>query len=671
MGAKGSQAGPGPTAGPADEFPEISEQLADEVTEKTSAGDKRRRDDLRVMLFGPSAVVTHTLPRPGTVTIGRAAEATFCVDDPTISRQHAEIRVGRDDQLSIRDLGSSNGTRLSGARLEPMQNYPLELGDLVDFGHTTLVVQRGLDLAEPRRLWGHGYFELRLEEECQRARSQAELFAVLRIRVRKDAVPRAVEEILTGFLSARDIVAVYSPSEYEVLLPKTDRDGAQLKLRGLRSSLDRIGAESQVGLALFPEDGHDGESLSARAATLIRARSGVGRTTSTAGIVIDDRKMRKLYDLAERVAASDLSILILGETGVGKEILATTIHSKSRRASQPFLPLNCGAFPEDLLESELFGHEKGAFTGAAKAKQGLLETAQGGTVFLDEIGEMPLTTQVKFLRVIEERKVRALGSVDSKPINVRFVAATHRDLEHEVAIGKFREDLFYRLNGICLVIPPLRERRDEIMKLAEVFAVEVQVREGLSGAVRFTAEAKSALNGYGWPGNVRELRNVIERAVVLAAGDPISLEHLPKEKLSTSLIFRSEASGPSPRAPTRLLAGAPGLDPAIHRGVDSMTERIQVALEKKTEPPGPRRADFPTPSTTVELPGGTPIPKPRSGSLVEEMEVLERQRIIEALEACGGNQTRAAEQLGMSRKVLISRLDRYGITRPRKDKGEG
>ncbi len=300
--------------------------------------------------------------------------------------------------------------------------------------------------------------------------------------------------------------------------------------------------------------------------------------------------MRDLHKLAERIASGRISVLILGETGVGKEVLARTIHDRSPRANKPFLPLNCSALSESLLESELFGHEKGAFTGADRDKRGLLETADGGTVFLDEIGELPVAMQVKLLRVLEERSVMRVGGVESRPIDVRFVAATHRDLEARIAEGAFREDLYFRLNGATLVIPPLRERTDEIEPLARAFAAEVAQEMSHASAPELSREALDALRAYRWPGNIRELRNVIERAVLLAGDAPIAHGHLPMEKLR-----------------------APGAD--------------------KNAPPA-----------------------------------AEKQRIMDALAQCGGNQTRAAKLLGISRRTLVKRLDQHGIARPLKDR---
>jgi transcriptional regulator with PAS, ATPase and Fis domain len=246
--------------------------------------------------------------------------------------------------------------------------------------------------------------------------------------------------------------------------------------------------------------------------------------------------MRRVLALAERAAATDSTVLITGESGTGKERVARFLHARSRRSRKPFVGVNCGALPEALLESELFGHKKGAFTGATADKQGLFEAASGGTLFLDEIGEMPLSMQVKLLRALQERSVRPVGSTRDVPVDVRVVAATHRDLEALVDAGGFRKDFFYRLRVIPLELPPLRDRRDDILPLARQFIART-CKQNACGPCALSSEALDALHAYPWPGNVRELENAIERAVVLAEGKPkIELADLPPE-------IRSPAAG--------------------------------------------------------------------------------------------------------------------------------
>jgi two-component system, NtrC family, response regulator AtoC len=346
-------------------------------------------------------------------------------------------------------------------------------------------------------------------------------------------------------------------------------------------------------------------------------------------VVVTSPKMKALYELAERVAGAPISVLLFGETGAGKEILAETIHRCSPRADKPFLRLNCGALSDSLLESELFGHEKGAFTGAVQTKPGLIESADGGTVFLDEIGEMPASLQVKLLRVLEERRITRVGGLKSRPIDVRVIAATHRDLEDEIQRGRFRQDLFFRLNGISLTIPPLRERTEEIEGLARLFLAQFSRRAGRQISPVLSPEALALLKEHDWPGNIRELRNLMERALVLSTGHVITVDHLPVEKMGLRRARSHSMSEPPPD-----LLSATALTPA--GGVEA-----------------------------VVLPQDE-----RASASHDAAGVDERRRIQEALEKCAGNQTQAARLLGISRTTLIVRLDQYGLPRPRRSRND-
>jgi two-component system response regulator AtoC len=342
------------------------------------------------------------------------------------------------------------------------------------------------------------------------------------------------------------------------------------------------------------------------------------------GPLLLDPEMKRAYELAARTAASDIAVLILGETGVGKEVMAETIHRRSHRHDKPFLKLNCAALPEALLESELFGHERGAFTGAHAAKTGLLESTDGGTVFLDELGELPLGTQAKLLRVLEERIVLRLGSNKPREINVRFVTATNRDLYKEARAGRFREDLYYRVSGMILRIPPLRERRSEIEPLARHF-LRVFCAKTNAPEPELSVGAQQALLGYSWPGNVRELRNVTERAALLADGATIEAQHILLE--------------PDPDTPPKESTPASFVD-----------ELDQPTGVFNALPIPPHLPNIPPPPLTSR----------------EEREA-EKQRVLRALDACGGNQTRAAEILQVSRRTLINRMIEFGLPRPRKN----
>jgi two-component system, NtrC family, response regulator AtoC len=351
--------------------------------------------------------------------------------------------------------------------------------------------------------------------------------------------------------------------------------------------------------------------------------------SSGGGAVIVDPEMRRIYELAARAAQSDIGVLIHGETGSGKELLAEAVHHASLRVDKPLLKVNCGAIAENLLESELFGHEKGAFTGAHATHAGLFEATAGGTIFMDEIGEMPPATQVKLLRVLEERRIRRVGGSKSLPIDVRFIAATNRDLEAEVARGRFRQDLYYRISGIVLRIPPLRQRKSEIEPLARhflgVFCMASRIR-----IPELSPKAVEAMLEYPWPGNVRELRNAMERAPFLSAGGPILPEHLPQSLLAAGDDFLDETTD------IRDLGEIHGFNPKIQYS------QLRTGLV------GPLAHTPPVPRADT----------PRS--------VGEKQKILDALRFADGNQTKAAELLGVSRRTLINRIEEFGLPRPRK-----
>jgi len=268
-----------------------------------------------------------------------------------------------------------------------------------------------------------------------------------------------------------------------------------------------------------------GDAIKVGTSVLVVQRGTVATRGASPAIAVDPA-MEEVHRLVERAAAGMINVLLLGETGVGKEVISEQLHSRSPRATQPFVRLHCAALAETLLESELFGHERGAFTGAVQAKAGLLESADGGTVFLDEIGELPASIQVKLLRVIEENQVRRVGSVKEKHIDVRFVSATNRDLEAEVTAGRFRRDLFFRLNGLSIRVPPLRARVSEIAPLARLFVERACHRMRRTDLPTLSRDALEKLEHHNWPGNIRELRNVIERAVVLCTTNHIDVEHL-------------------------------------------------------------------------------------------------------------------------------------------------
>jgi len=325
--------------------------------------------------------------------------------------------------------------------------------------------------------------------------------------------------------------------------------------------------------------------------------------------VVVDPNMKALLLEARRAAQGDLPILLTGETGVGKEVLARFIHRASRQSSGKFVVVHVAAMSESLLEGELFGHEKGAFTGALDSRAGIIESADNGTVLLDELGEIPLGIQVKLLRILEERCITRIGARKPRPINVRFIAATHRDLEAEVARGTFRADLYYRIHGTSFRIPPLRQRKADIPAIARVLLDAACKRLDRENVPVLSDELLRALDAHDWPGNIRELRNVIDRLAVFCEGNVARPEHLPKTLVNKRSVHSADR------------------------------------LAK--------------PTTEVQA----PVAADEFRAAVED---LDRRRVLDALAACGGNQSRAAEMLGISRRTLVSRLDAYGLPRPRK-----
>jgi two-component system response regulator AtoC len=441
---------------------------------------------VRLLAFWEGGFGTFTLPMSGRVAIGRLNESGIRIDHPSVSRQHAELLIG--PPLRVVDLGSFNGTRVGGVRIQPNEPTVVLPHMVIEVGSTLLVVEGTAGGGTPTM---------------------------------PPLPPRA---------------------------PDPD-------------------------------------------------------------LVVVDERMKQLHRLLRAVAQGTISVLLLGETGVGKEVIARAIHRYSPRAARSFVSINCAAIPEALLESELFGHERGAFTGAVKEKVGLKESAAGGTLLLDEVGEMPMPAQAKVLRAIELREIVRVGGVKPRAVDVRFISSTNRDLEALVEARTFRRDLYFRLNGISVTVPPLRERLVELEGLTRRFVSEFS-RSLRRDEPQLSGAALAVLRRHTWSGNVRELRNVVERALLLCEDGEVRPEHL---SLGGATVPPAEPPVP--------------LEPEL--------------VDDDDDPP--------------------------SGStLSEELRAMERKRILEALDKCAGNQTRAAEMLGITRRALIQRLETYGVPRPRK-----
>lgn len=448
-----------------------------------------------------------------------------------------------------------------------------------------------------------------VEGDKERYLRLAAIFEFLNYRVEPwgNVPPKAADLIAVGTLDGpaplQDVISTLSGVESQAAVIAIGPLDEEFDASNLAAHLDwplridevSIAIESMQARQAAPESDSGDEAFHKLEKVL------VGRSPA----------INRLRKLISQVAITDTTVLIQGETGTGKEVVASAIHYLSQRRNQAFVAVNCGAIPADLLESELFGHEKGAFTGAITARQGRFELAKGGTLFLDEIGDMPLPMQVKLLRVLQERSFERVGSNKSIEADVRIVAATHRDLEEEIAAGRFREDLYYRLNVFPIEIPPLRERIEDITLLAEHIASKLD-REG-RGSVRLSTGSREVLRRYHWPGNVRELANLVERLSILTPNGVAEVADLPRrilDRTGVSLLpplqeLKMEAQPSSP------LAGLPeeGLDLREHLG------QLEIAF------------------------------------------------IRQALDEAGGVVAHAAERLGMRRTTLVEKMRKYGIQR--------
>ncbi|HEV7555054.1 MAG TPA: sigma 54-interacting transcriptional regulator, partial [Kofleriaceae bacterium] len=500
--------------------------------------------------------------------------------------------------VSIEDCGSRNGTTVNGMPITGSRR--LTAGDVIGVGPATAIVATSSATRRTRQIATIGELEDRLEAEVDRAIRYHRPLGVVMVRLEgaTDLVMSHVEK-LSGHLRRMDLIAEYGSDEIALVLPEADP--AAVFVVAQRCASPDPGLLARVGSATFPEDGSNSGQLIGCARERLRgarANAPIAKNTDSmpilgTDVVVIDPLMKQVFKLAKRAATAAISVLVVGETGTGKEVVSETIHRLSPRAAGPYVKLNCAALSETLVESELFGHDKGAFTGAIATKAGFFESANGGTLFLDEIGELPLGTQAKLLRVLEQHKITHVGGTKEIPIDVRLICATNRDLEAEVHRGRFREDLYFRIAAFVIPVPPLRDRKTEILPLAVRFTGEIASQLG-HPPIGFSPEALDALQEYDWPGNVRELRNTIERAVVLSSGaGKIERHHLPER-------MHERATQPA----------------------DALDVRQRVAA-------------------------------------------VERDTILAALDATGGNQTQAAKKLGISRFALIRLMDKHDLKRQR------
>jgi DNA-binding NtrC family response regulator len=564
-----------------------------------------------LLVWAPTGICEFQLPENATLQIGRSSSCGIGIPDPSVSRVHAEISV-KSEVIFLTDLGSRNGSFVNDKRLssEPVR---LQMGDFLRFGSAEAQLQlssrqfnRATDPLPEQSFMNRLVVE---GERCVRFNTS---LSVISLELAAEAQDQTLDlkRLVRESVRSTDIITSTSGRQFDALLPECGKRPATAAAQRIQASLEGLGIKARLGVAAFPGDAPSAESLPVAAQMAIRKVSGSGFAVANEAtrvfqigskeILVADPVMLRLFGLVERIAGTSLPVLIHGETGSGKDIVAEAIHALGPRSAKPMVRLNCAAVPENLLESELFGYERGAFSGASASKAGLLEQASGGTLFLDEIGEMPLNLQAKLLRALEEQRIRRLGAVKDTPVDLRIVTATNRKLEENVKAGAFREDLFYRLNAFTLEVPPLRARPGEIALLAARFAGE-ECRLAGRSPVTISSDALEALTAHDWPGNVRQLRNVIGRAAVLSESE-IGLEHLP---------------------------------PEIAEPIAKL--KAPVVAEKS--------GDY--------------------TSLKEQFRDAERKRILDALKAANGNQTKAAKSLNMPRRTLVSKMGAMGIDGPR------
>jgi len=370
------------------------------------------------------------------------------------------------------------------------------------------------------------------------------------------------------------------------------------------------------------------------------------------GILGSSEPVHRLIETIEQVAPTNISVLISGESGTGKELIARAVHKRSNRRDQPLITVNCGAIPEGILESELFGHEKGSFTGAAGQRKGYFELAHKGSIFLDEIGELPLSIQVKLLRVLEEREFMRVGGSTLQSVDVRFIAATNRDLEKEVRNGSFRQDLYYRLNAVHITAPSLRERREDVVILAKRFAADFS-RQNLIEFEGFSDDAFHLMQDYSWPGNVRELRNLVEKVIVLERGRRID-DRVLKKYLKIYDDFDKSLPVPMDKPKSELESEL----------------LLRVLLEIKSEIAQLRELVLAGVPQRYSLnPWGGNLGNGRTasgygmenGSSPESVSDMEKEMIKATLLKTRGNKRKAARVLGLSERTLYRKINKYGL----------
>ncbi len=630
-----------------------------------------------VVIEGPDAGLEFELPLRGG-GVGRGDGNLVQLSDPTVSRQHGAIEL-RDGALCwITDSGKSTLINK-----HVVTAHRLEAGDMIELGATKLAYL-AVDGVAVTRASSHVTMEvgsrqlLALTGGDDRARRHLAALAQLGDRLRaesaagRDAVARAAcDAALTALGAHRAFVLTASRRVAPLAAAVGTQESTQLQApaelvdkvvqgkqvvtaetggRALIAAPIHGSGDEVIGILWVDRKGAAWDQIDTLAAGCLAHLTGaawvgaenrdqlvrradaleeqLAGTASNGELVGRSVATQRILDFVNRVAPSDATVLLGGESGSGKEMVARAIHRASRRAKGPCVAVNCAALTETLIESELFGHEKGAFTGATEKKAGRFEMADRGTLFLDEIGELPLGLQTKFLRVLEERRFERVGGQKSIDVDVRVVAATNRDLAEMVKRGTFREDLFYRLSVIQVDVPPLRERLDDVPLLADHFLARFR-QQAARRITGFAPDALAAMIRYAWPGNVRELRNAIERAIVLGDRDQIMAQDLPPQVLAAAAPARSRTSPPTPPLGSAISNAAIVPPPVV------------------------------TPLATID-----PMPPhamPSRPAVAKSLRELEKEGILAALAATNGNKAQAAAILEIDRSTLYKKLKDYDI----------
>ena len=616
-----------------------------------------------LLVYHKDRVETVHVPPGGEIVVGREAPADVVIPDGSLSRRHARFTL-EDSAIVVEDLGSTNGTRVGRRKIT---REILRAGDAVTLGAITIGVH-ALPAAQASflDLEDHDSLRAAIEAEITRARFFGRSFALATIRSLEGRAGHVLRwsPRVRGLVRPVDRVGLYSHDTVEILLPEMDREQA---VSFVTAAVASAPGEPPLaaGIACFAGSRSADELLerSRRAALSaswderVRVAEPEGaRAWSPAGeegggdVVARSAGLRAVIELARRAARAVVPVLLTGETGTGKEVLARLIHESGPRREAPMICVNCGALPAQLVESTLFGHERGAFTGAIQQQKGVFEAAAFGTVLLDEVGELPPSAQAALLRVLESKRLTRVGSTREIEVDARVIAATHRDLESMVAAGTFREDLYYRLCVMTLEIPPLRERREDIPHLAARF---VHLAAAANGSIvrAIRPDAIEILERYPWPGNVRELRNAIERAVVVADGDTIT-----PEDLSERLRRHAEAPAPATARPSAMPAS---IAPAASVPVTSVpVASMPVANVPVANVPV---ASAPASRASVAPPEAAEEPSGAAGGLRARLDRLEANLLLDALRQAGGSQAEAARILEIPLRTLQHRLKAHGI----------